>query len=380
MRYFVGLIGVLAWSAMPVIACTDGGENGGTGGDGGSAGMGGMGSIGPSCEPQDQTCIDGTIEAHTPCCEQAVPDLVDACIGTESTVNPATCEATGTVVTHTLTFVETAESCNTGFDLDRCNGLTCVPSGLAPFEGMNGVDNALTGLAPTIDGIGGNLGRVNQVFADALCGLADDLEAGVCDDDSACTANADCSGIGDGTCNLADDDCALEIPRLTLTFGVDANLEQNCANVEITSTGTCDEASGNAGEDCTSGDDCTRGACAGGGTSTAIINLSDATTAGTVCASGTLGTIPMSVKGIPLVFGNVVVRATMSQDDGFSGLVGSTVDDATASTILHSLLGISSAVAVTFSDISADLTHDISAACNAVSTGLVVGGTAVRVF
>lgn len=383
MRYFVGLISMLALSVMPVLACTDGGEDAGTGGDGGGAGMGGVGGMvtgGPSCEPQEQSCVDGAIEAHTPCCEQAVPDLVDACTGTESTVNPATCEATGTVVTHTLTLMETAESCNTGFDLDGCDGLTCVPGGLAPFEGMNGVDNGLTGLAPTFDEIGGNLGRVNQVFADALCGLADDLEAGVCEDDSACTADADCAGIGDGTCNLGDDDCALEVPRLTLTFEVDANLDENCANVLITSTGTCDEASGNTGEACTSDDVCRNGACAGGGTSTAIINLSDATTAGTLCASGTLGTIPMSIMGEPLVFGNVVVRATMSQDDGFSGLVGSTVDGAAAWTILQRLLGIASAVAVTLSDISADLTHDNSAACNALSTGLVVGGTAARVF
>jgi hypothetical protein len=239
---------VLALSVMPVLACTDGGEVGGTGGDGGAGGVGGADTIGPVCEPQDQTCIDGTIEAHAPCCEQAVPDLVEACTGTESTLNPATCEATGNVVTHALTLMETAESCNTGFNLDNCDGLTCIPSGLAPFEGENGVDNALTGLVPTLDGIGANLGRVNQVFADALCGATDDLEAGVCEDDSACTANADCAGIGEGVCDLGDDDCALEIPPLTLTFGVDANLDENCANVLITSTGACDEASGNTGE------------------------------------------------------------------------------------------------------------------------------------
>ncbi len=429
----LALIALLG-GALMAIGCGDD-ETNGTGGIGGNGGGGSGGTIDPLCEPTPtfcdeasgdlegdpcttdadcgdgscvpRTCEDGTINEHTPCCTQTVPDLADACTGSESTESPPACEATGTVVVHTLRLMVTADSCNTGFDLDSCDGTSCVPGGLAPFEGINGVDNGLTGLAPTLDGVGGNLDGVNQAFSDALCGLTDDPEAGVCEDDSPCTADADCEGIGMGECNLGDDDCSLEIPPLTITLGVDANIPGNCANVEIKSVGACDAGStdpgaactepctndpaagfcdadsSNEGEACTADGDCTDGtcdlsaggACLGGGTSTAIVALSDPTTAGTVCASGTLGNIPISIAGVPGVFGNVVVRATVDQTQGFTGLLGSTVDEATAVTIAELLLEGAGAVVTQVLDISDNLTQDTSAACNALSTALVVGGT-----
>jgi hypothetical protein len=226
--------------------------------------------------------------------------------------------------------------------------------------------------------VGGNLDGVNQAFADALCGETDDPAAGVCEDDSACTEDADCEGIGEGACNLDDDDCSLEIPPLVITFGVDANLEENCANVEIKSQGACGTEPGmGSGATCTSDADCeTAGeTCLGGGTSTAIINISDATTDGTVCASGTLGAIPISIAGVPGTFGNVVVRATVDQAQGFTGLLGSTVDEATAVQIAELLLEGAGGVVSQVLDISDSLTQDTAAACNALSTSLVVGGT-----
>ena len=56
-----------------------------------------------------------------------------------------------------------------GFDLDGCDGNTCNPGGLAPREGIDGVDNALTGLGPVLEGVGGNLGGLNKAFYDRLC-------------------------------------------------------------------------------------------------------------------------------------------------------------------------------------------------------------------
>ena len=399
----LALIALLG-GALMAIGCGDD-ETNGTGGVGGGGGMGGMDTIDPLCEPQEMTCTDGTINEHTPCCEQAVPELADACTGDESTVSPETCDATGTVVVHTLRLMETADSCNTGFDLDSCDGITCVPGGLAPFEGVNGVDNGLTGLAPTLDGVGGNLDGVNQAFADALCGETDDATSGTCSGgaedgqpcaaqcvggandgelcledadcpEGTCDADAQCTGE-EAECDYDDNDCDVAIPPLVITFGVDANPAQSCANVEIKSQGACGTEPGmGSGAACTSDADCeTEGeTCLGGGTSTAIINISDATTAGTVCASGTLGAIPISIGGVPGTFGNVVVRATVDQAQGFTGLLGSTVDEATAVQIAELLLEGAGAVVSQVLDISDSLTQDTGAACNALSTSLVVGG------
>ena len=65
--------------------------------------------------------------------------------------------------------IAVAPDCDSGFNLDRCDGTTCINGGLAPGEGVDGVDNALTGLGPVFAGVGGNLGGVDQALYDGLC-------------------------------------------------------------------------------------------------------------------------------------------------------------------------------------------------------------------
>ena len=86
--------------------------------------------------------------------------------------------------------IAVAGDCNAGFDLDRCDGESCINGGLAPGEGLDGVDNALTGLAPVLAGVGGNLGGVDQALYNGLC---------------------------NGT--------------IDWVFEIDTNLEENCASV-----------------------------------------------------------------------------------------------------------------------------------------------------
>ena len=137
------------------------------------------------------------------------PPADDNCSGDESLENPATCTATGTSVTVTVTQLEVPTEtvdvdgvdeewgqCNNGYDLDGCVGNSCIPGMLAPGEGIDGVDNALAGLAPVLEGVDGNLGGVNQAFYDGLCS-------------------------GD----------------IAIAFAIDANTEEGCANVDILDNG-----------------------------------------------------------------------------------------------------------------------------------------------
>jgi hypothetical protein len=249
------------------------------------------------------------------------PNVPDACTGDESLENPASCTATGEVVTHTLTVFEILGDCNAGFDLDSCDGSSCIAGGLAPGEGTDGVDNALAGLAPVLVGVGGNLGGVNQAFSDALCGLSGDT-------------------------------CEEQIPALELGFAVDANLEENCANVGLLVGG---EEAG-----------------------TVVLNVSDANGMGHVCASGTVGTIPVEIGGTEGAFGNAVVRMTISQNGFSNGTLGATVDADTAVAIAEALLEGAGAVVGQVFDISEDLTGDNSAGCNALSGSYSIGGVVVE--
>ncbi len=329
------------------------GGAGGTGGFGGGGGTGGT-SIDPLCEPQSSRCTDGTIDEHTPCCEPIVPQQASACQGDESLINPISCTMTGQTITYRLTIMETASSCDQGYDLDDCDGLTCTPGGLAPFEGLNGVDNALTGLASTFDDVGGNLGGVNQAFSDGICGLTDDPERGVCvggaNDGGACTSNLDCPGF-DAFCQLDDNDCQIEIPPIDIRFVVDANVAENCANVRIDSSGA---------------------------TSDVIVNLGDPTNDGTVCMSGAFGSIPLTLVGVPSVFGNVLIRTTISEVGLTDGLMGFTVDGTTAVTVAELLLEGAGVVVSQVFDIDETLTQDTSAACNAMSATFTIGGAVVE--
>jgi len=198
---------------------------------------------------------------------------------------------------------------------------------LAPGEGVNGIDNALAGLAPVLAGVGGNLGGVNQAFSDALCGLEDS-------DD------------------MMDGCQPTEITQLDLGFAVDANLDENCANVGLLVGG---EEVGSV-----------------------ILNVSAPNGMGHVCASGTLGTIPLEIGGTQGAFGNAVVSMTISQNGFSDGTLGATVDAATAVAIAEALLEGAGAVVGQVFDINDDLSGNNDAGCNALSGSYTIGGAVVE--
>ncbi len=154
-----------------------------------------------ACVSSNSMCQNGTIDPIVPTCSLAAPPAqADACTGSENTVNPTSCTPTGTTDTYQLTVMKVHGDCNGGFDLDNCIGDSCIVGGLAPGEGVAGVDNALAGLAPVLFGVGGNVGGVDQAFHDAMCA---------------------------GTIDLA--------------FVVDANAGESCATVQILDGGALDD-------------------------------------------------------------------------------------------------------------------------------------------
>lgn len=324
----LALIALLG-SALMAFGCSD--SDNGTGGSGGSAGTaggggGGEGGVGgdvppAACIPAENMCSNGEIDPTVPCCELATPpDVADVCTGSESLENPASCTATGEVVTHQLTVFEIAGDCNIGYDLDGCDGVSCINGGLAPGEGVAGVDNALAGLAPVLAGVGGNLGGVNQAFSDALCGLSGDA-------------------------------CDQQVTPLDIQFGVDANLEEGCANVDLILDGVA------AG--------------------TVILNVGPVTD-GLVCASGTLGSIPLEIGGTAGQFDNAVVRMTIAPADGFAnGVLGATVPADTAVAIAEALLEGAGAVVGQVFDVNADLSGDNENGCDSLSSTYSIGGVVV---
>lgn len=161
-------------SAVSILGCSSVNEGtGGNGGGSGSAGTGGVGgTVAPLCVEATGSCesreVDPIVEDPS-CTIEKPPVQPSACEGTESLVNPPSCARTGTTVTYQLTLLEIAEDCNAGYDLDDCNGNSCLSGDIAPGEGADGVDNALAGIAPLIEPLGGDLGGVSQAFYDAIC-------------------------------------------------------------------------------------------------------------------------------------------------------------------------------------------------------------------
>lgn len=322
MRCFVGLIFVLT---LALVACSETAGTGGTGGEagtGGGVGVGGTAGTAGSpivlCEQTSDRCKNAPIDPHEPCCEQPVPDQENACDGTESTQNPAICTPTGNAVTHRLTVMELEGDCNVGYDLDTCQGRSCVPTGLTQEDGLSGVDNAFAGIGPVIAGVGGDLRGFNQALSDSLCGRRDGVERG---------------------------DCLLETPPHEIRFVVDANASEDCVNVTVLAD---DEASAH------------------------ILNLSD-----DGCASGTLGTIPITIRGEEGSLENTVVRMTVSPAGFSHGLLGAVMDEYTA-IIARESLGVTAAVDWPVLDIDASIppVRDASAACNGLSVTLRIGGIA----
>lgn len=272
----------------------------------------------PVCiSPPETMCSNGSIDPVSPCCSPpAPPNVPSVCTGTESVVSPSSCTQTGAIVTHQLTLLEIVGDCNDGYDLDGCDGTSCINGGLAPGEGTDGTDNALAGLAPVLAGVGGNLGGVNQAFSDSLCGLT-------------------------------GDECNTIIPKLDLAFQIDTNLEENCATVRIISNEQTWR--------------------------TVRLNVSNPVN-GSVCASGRLGAVPFELAGDTGTFDNSVVRMTVSAQGFSDGVMGATLSALDAVAIAEALLEGAGAVVGQVLDINSDLSGNNEAGCNALSGTYKIGG------
>ena len=262
-------IGFVCVLALALVACSEtsttasGGGAAGVGGAAGSGVGGGGGSAADLCLPLDDRCTSVEIEPHESCCEPGVPDQADACDGTESLVNPATCAPTGISVVYKLTMMEVEEDCDVGYDLDVCDGETCVRGGLAPGEGLDGIDNALAGFGPLLVSGDLNLGSLNKAFSDSLCGMA-------------------------------GAECLDEIPPLEVRLVVDASFSEGCANVSL---------------------------LVGGEATSHVLNLSE-----DGCLSGTLGTILLERSDLYGSLNESVVRMTISSAGFSHGLLGGAMD------------------------------------------------------
>lgn len=132
---------------------------------------------------------------------------------------------------------------------------------------------------------------------------------------------------------------------------MDANTEENCANVDLIPGG---EPAG-----------------------TVILNLAQATN-GLVCASGTLGTVPLEIGGTAGQFDNTVVRMTIAGNEGFAnGVLGATVPADTAVATAEALLEGASTVVGQVFDINADLSGDNENGCDSLSSTYIIGGVVV---
>lgn len=226
--------------------------------------------------------------------------------------------------------------------------------------------------------------------------------ATACTADATCTAPATCVLTDPGTCNTEDDDCLVPIPAAVITYEVDANSASNCATVTVRSIGACSGSgicSTTNATACTSIIDCPAGeicvnttacdadtgdmgctapaTCEGGGTTTSFLNLSAANADGNSCLSGELEPIPTLILTVPATLGNPSVRMTLSSDGFSHGVLGATIDEATAKLIAASISEEAVLVIPLAFDISETLTQDTSAACNALSMGLEIGGVTV---
>lgn len=337
MRYLVGFAYVLALGLglLPVGGCAhDGGTSGsggtaGSGGDGGMDGGGGhagegcFGGAVPICPPLRSTCMNGGIAAVDPCCElPAPPAQENACDGTESLENPTQCTATGNAVRHRLTLLQLAEDCNRGFDLDSCNGFTCIRGedlGEDLSEGVDGVDNALATLVSPRSGDGdGQKSGLNQALADAICGLSGRT-------------------------------CTTPIPALNIELSIDANADENCAHVVVLANGS------EVGR--------------------VIVNLSDPTVGGTKCASGTLGAFLLTLGDDEIALSNALMRVTISDAGLSDGLLGATADSDGAAVLGELSYPGLGAVIQMFLDINNDLAL-CDAPCEALSGTYEIGGVA----
>jgi hypothetical protein len=172
-------------------------------------------------EIESDTCLPSGWECSSPelvepivkMCEINVPDQLSACDGTESIENPTSCTGSGSTVTYKLTQMQLVRDCNTGYDLDGCDGLSCV-SPLTFGEGTYGIDNGLL----VFDGICFekgctpiDIGSLDQAFHDAICAGGIDIEIEVAAaSDEGCAVVTMTAGGEPGEAipmNLSDDGC-----------------------------------------------------------------------------------------------------------------------------------------------------------------------------
>jgi len=408
----LALIALLG-SALTAFGCgSSSGDTGGTGGIGGTGGTGGGTPV--ACDTTNvKRCMSVPVKPlEKECCDRAAPpEQTDACVGTESVTNPPSCEASGNPpVVHKLTLLGADGDCDSGYDLDNCDGTTCASGALYAGEGLAGIDNQLAALGPLLDVAGANLDGIDQAFSDALCGLTDDPTKGTCEGGDnpgiACTADgAECTGTG-AKCNLDDTDCLVESAPLDILFEVDANPAANCATLTITSggtasdpvflnlapaaNGTCTGGSAPSGTSCATDAECpdVQGTCSVTTATACTLDGdcpveetcqgADIGTCGgaTACLSGTLGTIPITIAGVSGSLGNSVVRTTVSAAGFSDGVLSATVDQETAVTIANIVSDIAGPLVPNLLDINVDLTQDNGVACNALSVGLKIGGAA----
>lgn len=267
--------------------------------------------IGATCEPDAERCFDAPVDAvdeDLSCSLQSAPSLANACKGTESVVNPASCSAAELESTHRVVFLSLAGTkyfpdlkpngtdCSAGFDLDDCLGTSCANGGFAAGEGLDGVDNGVAGLGDLFTSLGGNLAAINQAFYDGLCG---------------------------GSVDLA--------------LSLAPNFDEGCVNVTPIFGGTPAGA-------------------------VVPMNLSDEG-----CISGSLGTVPLQVIEPPVPLANAVLRGTIDLANGFPLELGGTIDSQSAARFADTLIEGRSAVVPLILDINEDLNGDNNADCNALS-------------
>jgi len=274
--------------------------------------------IGAACEPLASRCdiwpVDG-VEEHPACRLEPSPKLAEACAGTETVTNPASCTSGGQESTHRVRFLALAGTeyfpergvsladCNAGFDLDGCDGTSCDASSNFTTEGANGVDNGIASLGSSFQSIGTDLGQVNQVLYDGLC-----------------------AGVVDVAWILAP------------------NFSEGCVNVTLVIDGVpANEA--------------------------IPMNLSDEG-----CISGSIGRFPLPIAGSSSFLENAVLRGTVDAGQGFDVELGGTLDKGAASALMEAVMeGGAGAVGI-FSDINGDLSGDNNADCTAMSATLDMRG------
>ncbi len=139
------------------------------------------------CTPLEEGC-------KPICVVPEPPSLPDACAGVPLvSENPASCPATGVVVTYTVTRIAADPNSASGFDLDGTDGSSCREGARTVPDGPGGVDNSLASVDPTLLL---NLTVLNRELFNRACEGA-----------------------------------------LTTSFQVDANVEQACATVTVLDSG-----------------------------------------------------------------------------------------------------------------------------------------------